>query len=265
MGTGSWSNNASNLIILVEQITGYSGIFGYSPAPGLGNLIFSLTAAAGTDPYGNAYDAGLSLYSTQGLINFANSGGDILSRWLDTVNGSEIDIAVGGGAALESFTPPAAAGVAWQSADLAASVSGALGANTAEFSIAGAYNQAHVSRPSINMFGSSDTSASNRIDLVTQLARVTGDLTAGSIDSGTFSITPTVAGQWTNNTAVAFNKTFSNTPVVVVTPSANGPGAGTTTKLEWQTTGATTTGFNCRILRDNLTATTLSYLAVYTG
>ncbi len=63
MGTGSWSNNATNLIVLVESISGYSGIFGYSPAPGAGNLVFSVTAAAGTDPYGNDYLSGVATYS----------------------------------------------------------------------------------------------------------------------------------------------------------------------------------------------------------
>lgn len=261
---GSWSNSASSLIVLVEQISGYSGLFAYSPAPGLGNLVLSITAAAGTDPYGNAYDADLTLYSSEGKINFLVNGSDILSTWLDTTNGSQIEMAVGGGAATESFTPPTSGGATWEPGSIAAVVSGVFGTNTAELVISGAYNTAHVSRPSIALFGSSDTSASNRIDLTTQLARVTGDLQAGSMDSGTFSITPTVAGQWTANQAVAFNKTFSSTPVVMVTPSGNGPGVGTTTKLEWQTTGASTTGFNCRILRDNTTATTLSYLAVLT-
>lgn len=39
-----------------------SGIFVYSPAPGAGNLIASITAAAGTDPFGNAYKAGITSY-----------------------------------------------------------------------------------------------------------------------------------------------------------------------------------------------------------
>jgi hypothetical protein len=65
MGNG-WSNQVTNLIVLVEQVSGYSGLFGYSPAPGPGNLVFSLTAAPGTDPYGNAYFNGLNLGNQQG-------------------------------------------------------------------------------------------------------------------------------------------------------------------------------------------------------
>jgi hypothetical protein len=67
----SWSNQAISLIVLTEQTTGFSGLFGYSPSVGAGNLIFSVAAKAGTDPYGNAYPQGLS--STTGSI----SGTDI--------------------------------------------------------------------------------------------------------------------------------------------------------------------------------------------
>lgn len=248
-----------------DFIINSDGIFLYSSTPANGNLIGSWTSAAGTDGFGNAYQAGLTLYSTQGTINFTNSGGDVLATWTDTVNGSVIEIGVGGGAASVAFTPPSGPAAGWEPGAIAASISNVFGTNTAELSITGPYNKAHVSRPSILFFGSSDSSSSNRLDFTCQQANVSGDLTAGSLDSGSFSITPTVAGQWTNNLAVSFNKTFSTAPVVVVTPSSNGPGTGTTTDLQWQVTGITTTGFNCRILRGNTTATTLNYLAAYTG
>lgn len=58
-----WSNNTISLIIL-EDIPGqFSGFFAYSPFPGTGNLILSLTANAGTDPYGNVYFGGMNAYS----------------------------------------------------------------------------------------------------------------------------------------------------------------------------------------------------------
>ena len=55
-----WTNQAVSLIILTEQATGFSGLFGYSPVVGAGNLIFSVSAAAGIDPYGNSYPQGVS-------------------------------------------------------------------------------------------------------------------------------------------------------------------------------------------------------------
>ena len=65
-----WDNQAVSLIILTEQTTGFSGLFGYSPFPAAGNLIFSVAAAAGMDSYGNSYPQGMS--STVGDIT-ANS------------------------------------------------------------------------------------------------------------------------------------------------------------------------------------------------
>lgn len=61
MADSGWSNQRVDLIILQESVSGFSGLFGYSPNIGPGNLIFSIAAAAGTDPYGNSYPAGLSI------------------------------------------------------------------------------------------------------------------------------------------------------------------------------------------------------------
>jgi len=60
MGSG-WNNDQIALLVLNAQATGYSGLFVYSPSPGPGNLIGSWAAAAGIDPYGNSYPAGLSV------------------------------------------------------------------------------------------------------------------------------------------------------------------------------------------------------------
>ena len=78
--SGSWSNAGQSLIILTESATGFSGMFGYSPTVGAGNLVFSLTAAPGTDPYGNAYQSGLTIYAGgQVLDSVGNANGDIIS------------------------------------------------------------------------------------------------------------------------------------------------------------------------------------------
>jgi hypothetical protein len=49
--------------------TGFFGVFVYSPVPGAGNLIASITSSHGTDPYGNVYQAGVSSYGAAGLFN----------------------------------------------------------------------------------------------------------------------------------------------------------------------------------------------------
>ena len=61
MAGSPWTKQIVSLIILTEETGGFSGMFGYSPAPGAGNLIFSLSAVAGTDEYGNTYPQGLSV------------------------------------------------------------------------------------------------------------------------------------------------------------------------------------------------------------
>lgn len=60
-----WNNDATTLII-IDAISGFSGLFVYSPTPGTGNLVASITASAGTDPYGNPYEAGITLYDSNG-------------------------------------------------------------------------------------------------------------------------------------------------------------------------------------------------------
>ncbi len=57
-----WNQNSFFTILIVSGGTG-SGVFVYSPKPGAGNLIASVAAQAGTDPYGNAYKAGITSYS----------------------------------------------------------------------------------------------------------------------------------------------------------------------------------------------------------
>src|SRR5579859_5880939 len=74
MAGSAWTNQLLNLIILSAAQQGFSGFFVYAPGPG--NLIGSWAAAAGTDPYGNAYPAGLSVDvgSFTGINLFLYSG-----------------------------------------------------------------------------------------------------------------------------------------------------------------------------------------------
>lgn len=93
MSDGSWSNQAISLIVLTEETAGFSGIFGYSPSPGTGNLVFSVSAAQGTDPYGNTYPAGLSgegalsISGTVASVRIYSSvpaKGDLIGSWSGT-------------------------------------------------------------------------------------------------------------------------------------------------------------------------------------
>jgi hypothetical protein len=93
---------------------------------------------------------------------------------------------------------------------------------------------------------------------------VGGELSAANIQSGTVVITPTVANEWTANVAVSFPVAFATAPAVVLTCTAGAPGSATTTELEYAAASITTSGFNARIRRGNLTATTLTWLAIST-
>jgi hypothetical protein len=95
--TTPWTNQAVSLIILTEQTSGFSGIFGYSPTVGAGNLIFSISADAGTDPYGNSYPAGLSAVEGLGIQTYTQGtapAGTIVtgSIWVNTSAGNSIYI-----------------------------------------------------------------------------------------------------------------------------------------------------------------------------
>jgi hypothetical protein len=58
-----WQGGAIQLLVIEAQSGGYSGMFVYSPVAGPGNLIASIAASAGVDPYGNAYPAGISSFT----------------------------------------------------------------------------------------------------------------------------------------------------------------------------------------------------------
>ena len=130
MAGSPWTNQVVSLIVLTEATGGFSGLFGYSPTPGAGNLIFSIAAANGTDPYGNAYLGGVTSYSgstdtsiSGGVVNLSGAGGyqaaqlgpsgageSFLSSGLVTSGdiGAEIDLQSRGSAGQSTITLSAA-------------------------------------------------------------------------------------------------------------------------------------------------------------
>lgn len=79
-----WSNTAGSVLqattVIVSGSGSDTGIFIYSPTPGTGNLIGAWTAAAGTDPYTNAFPAGLTIWDGSGheIGSWSTSGFEIL-------------------------------------------------------------------------------------------------------------------------------------------------------------------------------------------
>lgn len=72
-----WQNNIFPLLI-IDASGAFTGLFVYSPAPGNGNLIASIAAAAGTDPYGNAYKAGMQIQGGGELTVGAAGGPEVV-------------------------------------------------------------------------------------------------------------------------------------------------------------------------------------------
>ena len=74
------SPGSSNIIrASIVIITGGkgSGLFVYSPKPGAGNLVASITGASGTDQYGNAYGSGLNIGSQAAAHFGVSNAGDV--------------------------------------------------------------------------------------------------------------------------------------------------------------------------------------------
>lgn len=73
MSSQGWSNQTNRRLVVVEGST-YTGLFFYSPTAGLGNLVGSWTAQAGTDPYGNTYPAGLDVDAGSIIVSQPGQG-----------------------------------------------------------------------------------------------------------------------------------------------------------------------------------------------
>lgn len=81
----------------------------YNGTPALGNLILSISAAASTDTYGNAYPQGLGVFGSDGELT---ADGSTLT--VEGTNGSQVQLSTGGvGQADIIFTPRDLVGTTW--------------------------------------------------------------------------------------------------------------------------------------------------------
>lgn len=131
------------------------GIFLYSSTPALGNLAGSWAPAAGTDAFGNAYAAGLTLYSSDGTINLF----DTAATWNAIPSGAGIQIAVGGGSVSQSFAPSTVTGVTWNDGGVGATLQSRLGTNTPLVFLESPGNSANPgATATITLYGAPQTS-----------------------------------------------------------------------------------------------------------
>ncbi|MEU7384005.1 hypothetical protein AB0A91_29270 [Streptomyces sp. NPDC042207] len=217
----------------------------YGGTPARGSLRMSIAASAGTDPFGNEYGSGLTLYNGDG-------------SWASIDTGT---------AATLYLSPPAVAGTDW----IEGKVSTTLGASQRPgVSMASPVAiRSGAKRASLDLYGggptTNDTSLLAGVDRASFSGSmdVAGPLTAANIQSGRVNVTP-VANQWTDNISVSFPRAFAIRPEVTVTPSSSAPAAGGTTSLAWATASVTTTGFVLRVLRGSATAMEFSWTAIST-
>lgn len=223
--------------VVIRGGTVLSGIsLYYDGTPAAGNLIASIAAAAGTDDFGNAYAAGITTYSSSAgatINQFENA-----TTWNDTVNGSGIQISVGGGSVLQEFEPSVVSGVTWDHGAIGATLASRLGTNTPEVFIVSPTNDTNPgSTASLALYGYPQTS--------------NGDVTSEAITTAqrVFENTPIgwIAGSWVKASETWHTPTFSGTWVTTGTLNGNSTFRGMQYRKDaednvWIVGAATTTG-----------------------
>lgn len=66
MSGSGWNNQVVTVVIVAGTAAGKSGVYVYSPTPGEGNLIASISPGYGTDTFGNQIQEGVTVYSPSG-------------------------------------------------------------------------------------------------------------------------------------------------------------------------------------------------------
>jgi hypothetical protein len=191
--------------IVIRGGTVVSGIaLYYDGTPALGNLILSIAAAAGVDSLGNAYAAGLTLYSSDGTINLNGTA----ATWNAIPSGAGIQIVVGGGAVIEQFAPSVVGGVTWDDGGIGATLASRLGTNTPQTFVSSPNNDANPgSSASISLYGSPQTSNGDVLsEAVVTAARLWANVNTGWISGAWAKIaetwhTPSFNTNWLTSTS----------------------------------------------------------------
>lgn len=166
----------------------------YNGTPAFGNLILSIAATAGTDSFGNAYQAGLTSYGSLGTININGNA----ATWTH-ISGSEIDLTVGGAAASMELTPAAVVGVTWNSGSFGSNTDGTFGANTPYTAVVSPRALPNTAQAQITLHGASPSTNDSDIVISSNLNRIFGDILVRdqitTYDNNAFtSYTPTLVG-----------------------------------------------------------------------
>lgn len=129
--------------------------------------------------------------------------------------------------------------------------------NTDDLQIASGTNYIREYTGSSSKYIELNSYSNGQIKLNANNTNVSGTLTAGNIDHGSVSITPTA--NTPTSATVTFNKTFSSTPNVIISPETSVPYS---TVRGCGATNISTTGFTAWVYRTNTTATVLHWIAI---
>lgn len=236
--------------------------FYYNGTPGPGTLVLSVAAAAGTDPYGNAYPDGLTVFGSTGTINLNT---DTTAVWQNNL-GSQIKINAGGAQAAQQLYPPDVSGVTWESASLGTNVNSILGSNTPSLFLQSPRTLGNNANSSITMYGSSTTVNASQLDLTADTVRVlgglsviNGDLTAPNLLSGIASTAAPGASGGVTTTTVTFPAPMSSVPSVSLDPVSGADPSGTVIRA--YVDNLTASGFTIRAYRSSNSATNWAWIA----
>jgi hypothetical protein len=186
------------------------GIFLYSGTPANGNLIGSWASVAGTDQFGNAYAAGITLYSVNGTINL----NDVAATWNADPSGAGIQISVGGGSVTEQFSPAVVSGITWNNGAVGAALASRLGTNTPQTFLTSPTNSLTPgATSSLSLYGGPQTSIDVLSEAVVSAVRMWANVTTGWITGAWSKLsetwhTPTFAANWATTGTLNGNATF---------------------------------------------------------
>ncbi len=207
----------------------------YDPSPGSGNLVASISATSGTDPYGNAYLGGICIYDP---------------------DGSTIQLESGAGAS-EYFKPQNLGGTTW-SPGLITTTLGA--SNRGGLDVSSPATAANPRKASFTLLGGGPTTNDTSMLVGVDTMNVSGDLAAGNIASG-IAQTPTPGGApGQTSVNVVFATAFTSAPRVILTPDSAAANLNTS-NIRYAVTNRSTTGFTINCYRDTNAATNFCWYA----
>jgi hypothetical protein len=253
-GSGEFNN-----VVIRGSTTEDGVILLYTGSPGAGKLWASIAAAAGTDPYGNNYPAG---------INLTGTGSSFLQLLANALDAEML------------IQPPSATGHTWSNGSLTGNVSSAFApSGNPEIRITSPTGDGKTGPAVLELIGPSSASNQAAYEVTADYMQIgpaiasavtavidgsfdaSGAITGGNLASGQVSITP-VANTPTSAAVTGLGLASGATYRATVSPVSSSPG---THVLGVSVTGVTNNGLTIWIDRNDTTSTNVQYVLLGLG